>query len=67
MPKKLVKGGESIYRKRYLNDKVVVPTLVVSGSKKMGGAVDGEVVRYANGTVIPFNQIGELGPIIRKK
>lgn len=61
---KTSKGGPSIYRERFLDGKLVVPTKYYGKSGKyMSGRVDNELVLDYNGKPKHLRDIGELGPI----
>jgi hypothetical protein len=67
---KSAKAGASIVRYRYLDEKQVKPVKYVGKhGRYMAGSVAGEfeLVCDSNGKPIPFQQIGALGDIIRKK
>jgi len=64
------KGGASIVRHRYLDDKQVKPVKYVGEfGRYISGSIGGdfELICDSNGKPLPFKQIGNLGAIIKKK
>jgi len=63
------KGGASLVRYRYLDEKQVKPVKYVGPhGRYMAGSVGAEfeLICYDNGKPIPFSRIGNLGAVINK-